>query len=93
MKEKTKGILVCGSGVGMCVVANKVGGAIAALVHNENTARKSREHNDANILVLGERDISLDLAKKITKAWLSTSFSTEQRHKRRVKQIRNMDNC
>ena len=93
VRDRTKAILVCGSGVGMSVVANKIGGAIAALVHNEYTARKSREHNDANILVLGERDISLDMAKKITKAWLSTSFSAEERHKRRVKQIRHMDNC
>jgi len=93
VKNKTKGILICGSGVGMSVVANKVKGAIAANVHNEYTAIKSREHNDANILVLGERDTGLAEAKKIVKSWLTTNFSSEQRHKRRVKQIRAMDNC
>ena len=93
VKNKTKGILICGSGVGMSVVANKVKGAIAANVHNEYTAKKSREHNDANILVLGERDVSLSEAKKIVKLWLTTEFSSKERHHRRVKQIRAMDNC
>jgi ribose 5-phosphate isomerase B len=86
-KTKSKGILICGSGIGMSMVANKVKGIRAALCHNEYTAKASREHNDANILCLGARDTDRETAKKLTKIFLETEASSEERHKRRVSKI------
>ena len=82
-----KGILLCGSGIGMSIVANKVKGIRAALCHNEYTAKAARQHNDANILCLGARDIDTETAKKITKIFLETEVSSEARHKRRISEI------
>ena len=83
-----KGILICGTGIGMSVVANKVRGIRAALCYNEFTARYSREHNDANILILGGRVIGSGLAKEIVKVWLDTKFSQEERHVNRLNKIK-----
>jgi len=69
-----RGIAMCGSGVGMSMSTNKVPGARAVLCHNLYTAIKSREHNDANVLVLGSRVTGTDLTKEIVRAWLSTEF-------------------
>ena len=82
-----KGILICGTGIGMSVVANKVRGIRAALCSNEFIARCSREHNDSNILVLGGRVIGPGLAKAIVKIWLDTKFSQEERHINRLNKI------
>ena len=76
------GILMCGTGIGMSIAANKVPGARAALCNDLFTARKSREHNDANVLVIGARVVGEDLAKEIVRAWLETSYSGG-RHARR----------
>ena len=84
--ECEKGILICGSGLGMCIVANKVKGIRAALCNSVELARLSRQHNDANILVLQGRFISHNLAKKIIKAWFSTEFDGG-RHQRRIDKI------
>ena len=81
------GILLCGTGIGEAIVANKVRGIRAANCFDEHTAQKSREHNDSNILCLGARILSDEEAKKIIKVWLETDFSNEQRHRQRVKQI------
>jgi RpiB/LacA/LacB family sugar-phosphate isomerase len=67
-----RGILVCGTGVGMSIIANKVKGVYAALCSDEFTARLSRQHNAANVLVLGGRVIGAELARAIVKAWLSS---------------------
>ena len=83
-----KGILICGTGIGMSIVANKVDGIKAALCYNEFTARYSRKHNDANILVLGGRVIGSGLAKEIVKVWLNTKFSQEERHINRLNKIK-----
>lgn len=83
-----KGILICGTGIGMSVVANKVKGIRAALCYNEFTARCARRHNDANILVLGSKAIGSGLAKKIVKVWLDTNFSQEERHINRLNKIK-----
>ncbi len=83
-----RGVLICGTGIGMSVVANKVKDIRAALCYNEFTARYSREHNDANILVLGGRVIGSGLAKEIIKVWLNTNFSQEERHINRLKKIK-----
>ncbi len=83
-----KGILICGTGIGMSIVANKVKGIRASLCHDTFSARNAREHNDANILTLGARVIDVGLAKKIVKVWLNTKFSQEERHANRLNKIK-----
>ncbi len=85
-----RGILICGTGIGMSMAANKFPGVRAALCHNVYTARLSREHNDANILVMGERVIGSGLAKEMVRVWLETPFDGG-RHARRVNKIRAFD--
>ena len=77
------GILVCGTGIGMSMAANKYRGIRAALCDNEYSARMSREHNNANVLCLGDRVLGKGLAESIVEAWLSASFEGG-RHQRRV---------
>lgn len=77
------GILVCGTGIGMSMVANRHRGIRAALCHNEYTARLSREHNDANLLCLGDRVLGKGLAASIVDVWLRSSFAGG-RHQRRI---------
>lgn len=89
-KSKSRGILICGTGIGMSMVANKVKGIRAALCHNEFTAEMSRKHNDSNVLVLGGRVLDKDLAIKITDIWLNTDFEGE-RHQRRLDKITNIE--
>lgn len=84
--ELEMGILVCGTGIGMSIVANKFPGVRAALVHELYSARCSREHNDANILVLGGRVVGSGLAKEIVKVWFETPFSGG-RHQGRLEKI------
>lgn len=79
----TLGILICGSGIGVSITANRFPGVRAALCANEYMARMSRMHNDANVLCLGERIIGVDLAKAIVDAFLNTPFEGG-RHQRRV---------
>ena len=78
-----KGILVCGTGIGMSIAANKVKGIRAAVVSDTCSAKMSRLHNDANILCLGERIVGEELAKDIAEIWIKTPFLGE-RHSRRV---------
>jgi len=82
-----KGILICGTGIGMSIAANRFKGVRAALCHNEITAKMSREHNDSNILCMGGRILDTETAKRITKTWLETEFSQDARHKRRLEKI------
>jgi ribose 5-phosphate isomerase B len=84
------GVLICGTGIGMCMVANKVPGIRAALCCNIYMAEMSRRHNDANILVLGGRVIGTDLAREMLRTFLATRFEGD-RHKRRVEKIMSMD--
>jgi len=86
-KGKAKrGILVCGTGIGMSIVANKLLGVRAALCHDEFSARLSREHNNSNVLVLGGRVLGCDLARAILDVWIDTEFSGG-RHQRRLDKI------
>lgn len=85
-KDADMGILVCGSGIGMCIAANKVKGVRAALVHDELTAEMSRGHNDANVLCLSADLLGQRLIEKIAEVWLSTPFQGG-RHERRVRKI------
>jgi ribose 5-phosphate isomerase B len=85
-----RGILICKSGIGNSIVANRLPGVRAALSSNVKIAKLSRMHNDSNVLVLGSLFVSPDLAKKIAMAWLSTEFEGG-RHKRRLMQIREIE--
>ncbi|MFC1754186.1 ribose 5-phosphate isomerase B [Thermoproteota archaeon] len=85
-KKANKGILICKSGIGNSIVANKVKGVRAALSYNIKAAKLSRKHNDSNVLVLGSLFTNISKSKKIVKAWLSSEFEGG-RHLRRVKQI------
>ncbi|OYD08003.1 ribose 5-phosphate isomerase B [Paludifilum halophilum] len=84
--ESDRGILVCGTGIGMSISANKVKGIRCAVVSDEFSARMSREHNDANVLALGERVVGPGLAEAIVRTWLEAEFSGG-RHGRRVEKI------
>lgn len=84
------GILVCGSGIGMAISANKVAGIRAANVSNEYEAQMSREHNNANVLALGARVVNEEQAFKIVDKWLSTKFAGG-RHERRVEKIADIE--
>jgi ribose 5-phosphate isomerase B len=88
--RNTIGILFCGTGIGMCIAANKVKGIHAALIHNEFTGRSAREHNNANIICLGARVIDLATAKKAIEAFLHAEFQGG-RHARRVKKIEELE--
>jgi ribose 5-phosphate isomerase B len=84
--ENTKGILICGSGIGMSIAANKFDGIRAALCHNEYSAKMAREHNDANVLCLGERVSGYGMVEAIVDTWCSNSFQNG-RHTQRVEKI------
>jgi RpiB/LacA/LacB family sugar-phosphate isomerase len=88
--EAERGVLVCTSGIGMSIIANKFPNVRAALVHDIEGARSSREHNDANILVLGGAKTDALLARQIIETWLATPFSGG-RHQRRVDKIRQIE--
>ena len=81
------GILICGSGIGMCIAANKTKGIRAANINNIKDAKSSRNDDNCNILCLSARTLTAKNAKKFTKTFLTTKFSNETRHKRRIKQI------
>ncbi|MHB1612141.1 MAG: ribose 5-phosphate isomerase B [Sulfobacillus sp.] len=85
-----RGLLICGSGQGMCMVANKIEGVRAALAHDVVSARLSREHNDANVLTMGGRFVAPALAEEILQVWLSTSFQGG-RHMRRIEKIHELE--
>ena len=85
--EAEKGILICGTGIGMSLTANKIRGIRAAVVSDCFTAQATREHNDANILCLGARAVGPGLALKIVDTFLDTPFSGDERHIRRISQI------
>ncbi len=85
------GILICDTGIGMCIAANKFPGIRAALCYDLETAKLSRQHNDSNILVLGARRINSELAKQIVSIWLATNFEAGGRHQRRVEKIKGIE--
>src|SRR5215813_11747675 len=85
-----QGLLVCGSGTGMAIAANKIPGVRAAVAWNEEIARLAREHNDANVLALGARTTPADELPKIVRAWFAAKFDGG-RHARRVDKIRDIE--
>lgn len=82
-----RGILVCGSGVGACIAANKVPGVRACLCHDTYSAHQGVEHDDMNVLCLGARVIGTELATELAIAFLKARFSNEKRHRRRLKKV------
>ena len=88
--EAEKGILICGTGIGMSIAANKIKGIRAAHVTDTYSAKMSKEHNNAHIICLGERITGLDLGLEIVKAYLSAEFQGG-RHEKRVEKIMNLE--
>ena len=85
--EENKGVLICGSGVGVDIAANKFHGVRSALADDVATAKQSREHDDTNVLSLPADEVSFDLAKQIISVWLETPFSNGEKYKRRIDKI------
>jgi ribose 5-phosphate isomerase B len=85
--ECEKGILICGTGIGISITANRLPGIRAALCHDVFSAKASRRHNDANILAMGGRVVGAGLAAEIVQAFLETEFSGEERHLNRIRQM------
>ena len=90
-KQFDFGILICGTGIGMSIVANKVKGIRCAHCHDVFSAKMTRLHNDANVLAMGERVVGAGLMVEIVDAFLSTPFSNDERHLRRVNKICNQE--
>jgi ribose 5-phosphate isomerase B len=86
-----RGVLVCGSGVGASVSANKVPGIRAGLCHDTYSARQGVEHDDMNILVLGARVIGIELARELVNNFLAAKFNGEERHRRRIEKIKALE--
>jgi RpiB/LacA/LacB family sugar-phosphate isomerase len=86
-----RGILICGSGVGASVAANKIPGIRAGLTHDTYSAHQGVEHDDMNILVLGARVIGPEMARELVRTFLSAEFTGEERHRRRLDKIRTIE--
>lgn len=82
-----RGILLCGSGVGACIAANKISGIYAGVCHDTYSAHQGVEHDNMNVLCLGARIIGPEVARELVHAFLSATFSTEERHRRRVGKV------
>lgn len=85
--EADRGILVCGSAVGVGIVANKVPGVRAGVCHDTYSAHQCVEHDDANVLCLGERVIGIELAREVIRSFLAARFTGEERHRRRLAKL------
>lgn len=86
-----RGILICGSAVGVSVAANKAPGIRAGVCHDTYSARQSVEHDDVNVLCLGERVVGIELAREIVRAFLGAEFSGAERHVRRLEKVRRIE--
>jgi ribose 5-phosphate isomerase B len=89
--QADRGVLVCGSGVGACIAANKIDGVYAGLCHDVYSAHQGVEHDDMNVLCLGARIIGPALVPELVRAFLAAEFSTEERHRRRVGKVRSLE--
>lgn len=89
--QAERGILICGSGVGACIAANKMKGIFACLCHDTYSAHQGVEHDDMNVLCLGARIIGPELAVELVRAFIGAEFSNEERHRRRVGKIRKIE--
>jgi ribose 5-phosphate isomerase B len=91
MGEAMRGVLICGSGVGVSVAANKIPGIRAALCHDIYSAHQSVEHDDVNVLALGAQVVGPAVARELVRAFLEASFSGKENHRRRVEKIEAME--
>ena len=90
--QAERGILLCGSGIGACIAANKLRGIYAGVCHDTYSAHQGVEHDDMNVLCLGARIIGPELVKEIVRAFLQARFTREERHLRRVNKVRKIEN-
>jgi ribose 5-phosphate isomerase B len=90
-KRAQRGILLCGSGVGASVAANKIAGVYAGVCHDTYSAHQAVEHDDMNVLCLGPRVIGAELARELVQAYLGARFSKDERHRRRVEKVRKIE--
>ncbi len=90
-REAERGILICGSGVGASVAANKIRGVRAGLCHDTYSAHQGVEHDDINILVLGARVVGLELARELVRAFLGARYTGEERHARRLQKVLDLE--
>jgi ribose 5-phosphate isomerase B len=86
-----RGLLVCGSGAGVSIAANKFPGIRASVCHDSYTAHQAVEHDDMNVLCLGARVVGINIAREIVEAFLSATFSAEDRHQRRVNKVKDIE--
>ncbi|MBH5320548.1 ribose 5-phosphate isomerase B [Paenibacillus sp. GSMTC-2017] len=86
-----RGILICGTGIGMSIAANKHPGIRCALVHDMFSAQATRDHNDTNVLAMGERIIGPGVAQEIVRIWLTTPFSNGERHVGRINKVMQLE--
>lgn len=86
-KENERGIVICGTGIGVSITANKVKGIRCALCSEPTSARLTREHNDSNMLAMGQRTTGIEVMKDIVHTWIHTEFSGDERHQRRIDKI------
>ncbi len=86
-----RGILICGSGVGASIAANKLAGIRAGLCHDTYSAHQGVEHDNMNVLVLGSRIVGVELARDLVKTFLGARFSGEERHRRRLEKVRALE--
>ncbi|MEX0653159.1 MAG: ribose 5-phosphate isomerase B [Phycisphaeraceae bacterium] len=89
--QADRGILLCGSGVGACVAANKLTGVRAGVCHDAYSARQGVEHDDMNVLCLGARVVGDELARDLVRAFINANFSGEDRHARRLEKVKAME--
>lgn len=82
-----RGIVLCGTGIGASITANKIDGVRCALVSDCFTAKATRDHNDSNVLALGQRVLGEELMKEIVRIWVNTPFSNDERHIRRINKV------
>jgi ribose 5-phosphate isomerase B len=89
--EVERGVLICGSGVGASVAANKIHGVRAAICHDTYSAHQGVEHDDMNVLVLGGRVVGIEVAHELVRAFLGAKFTSEPRHLRRLNKVKALD--
>lgn len=90
--KNDRGIVICGTGIGVSITANKIKGIRCALCSDPVSARLTREHNDSNVLAMGQRIIGVELMKEIVRTWIQTDFSHDERHQRRIDKVRDLEN-
>ena len=90
-RQADRGILICGSGVGASVAANKIPGVRAGLCHDCYSAHQGVEHDDMNVLVMGSRIIGIELAHELVKSFLHANFTGEERHVRRLEKVKKIE--